>query len=103
MKFKCFLSDHGEKIRVGMVSAGRTNSAVEAFEATGGAPVSTSLGRELLFQMVVGDSREVAAQGDGSVRLRVTTLSSVSSLLPNCQSKTSQRSVSGQTTMGALP
>jgi len=59
---------------VRVIGIGDTNpaaeSAVEAFEATGSAQVFAVPGRELLLQMVVGDSRaEVTTQGGDRFRL----------------------------------
>mgnify|MGYP001827654431 CR=1 FL=1 len=77
MEFGCFLGDHSKKAAFGVVGIGRASSAaesaVEAFESTGGAQVAAFPGRELLFQKVVGDSgAEVTAQGGDSLRLGVT-------------------------------
>ena len=76
MEFIGLLDDHSQDACVRVIGIGSASSAadsaVETFESTGGAQVPAVPGRELLFQMVVGDGgTEVTAQGGDSFGLRM--------------------------------
>ena len=71
----CFLGHHGLQTGVGMIGIGgfqpEPDSAVEAFQAAGGAQMLTRPVREELLEVVVGDGvAEVSAQRSHGFGLR---------------------------------